>query len=1040
MRSRLGSVFLVVGLTIGTATAAYGQSGSITGTVRSEAGQVLSGAQVYIVGTTIGQITNQEGRFLLQGVPPGRHTVAVQLLGYTEGRQANVEVLPGQTATVNFELTESVLALEELRVTGTADPIAGVKSPMSISVVTKENVATVPTINSAAASIQGKVAGASIIRGSGQPGTGVSVLLRTPTTVYGTNSPLFVVDGVILADIGTTTRDLESLDIENVEVIKGAAAASLYGSRAAGGVISITTSRGRTGQIDQTRITARSEIGIESIPKMIPLSNSHQFLQNEQGEWLDRDGNVVSRTLRVVDADNIMDNPFRGPTYDNLNNFFRSAQFQQHQVNLSYFSQSTNFLTSATYYDQRGALEANNGIQRMNFRANLDHRLRDDFSLSLSASHSRYTRDLISQGGGGEGGIFWDLLLFPPDVDLGKKDANGEFLLQPDSTIILANPLWSEQLLEETDWRARTLASIDARFNPTSWLNISGNIAYDRSDEHYEFYRAKGTPTSLTADVPSDGDLNKQNDYADALNASVTSSILKNFGLLSTRTTLRGLLERQKNKAFSASGDDFWVIDVRDLDVAATVAIGSSESEIRSSAYMIEENIDYDGKYIGSFLVRRDGSSLFGSRERWHTYYRTAGAWRMSRESWWPFENLTEFKLRYSRGTAGGRPSFSAQYETWNVSNSGAVSKNTLGNRDLRPEHTTEQEFGVDMILANKYSLELTYAKQRTTDQIIALPLPAMVGYGSRWFNAGIVSGHTYEATFQAQLINQPNFTWNTTIVADRSRSRIDRWDRACFFSGLQNICDGASLSEMWGESFYRNLDPIRTKHPNAVDQFQVNDDGYVVWVGQGNSYRDGLSKNLWGTSGEVDGVVYQWGMPVKDVDDQGFPVISQIGRSDPDFQIGWLNNLNWRGINIHTQFHAQIGGNVYNGTKQRMHQHERHGDLDQAGKADELKKTIAYYQALYNANVNTNHFVEDGSYLKLREIALQYRFNRQQLSKIGLGRVAENLVVGVIGRNLWTLTGYSGFDPEVGSVLERRDTFAFPNPRTLTLNFEVVF
>jgi hypothetical protein len=186
--------------------------------------------------------------------------------------------------------------------------------------------------------------------------------------------------------------------------------------------------------------------------------------------------------------------------------------------------------------------------------------------------------------------------------------------------------------------------------------------------------------------------------------------------------------------------------------------------------------------------------------------------------------------------------------------------------------------------------------------------------------------------------------------------------------------------------------------------------------------------------------VTYQWGTPILNVDSLGFPVVQQIGRSDPDFQIGWLNNVAWRGFNLHTQLHAQIGGNVYNGTRQRMYQHERHGDLDQAGKPDELKKTIAYYQALYNANENTSPFVEDASYLKLREVALQYRLNRQQLSKIGLGRMAETVTIGLIGRNLFTITGYSGFDPEVGSVLERRDTFAFPNPRTLTFNFEIAF
>jgi TonB-linked SusC/RagA family outer membrane protein len=851
---------------------------------------------------------------------------------------------------------------------------------------------------------------------------------------------MFVIDGVVLADVDGTTIDLESLDIESVEVVKGAAAASLYGSRAASGVISITTSRGRGLALDQTRITARSEFGFEEAPKGIPLSNSHQFLQNDQGQWLDRNGNVVDRSLRVVDSDNIMDNPYRTQVYDNISSYFRPGQFTTNTVNLSYFGAATNFLTSASFYRQRGPLEASDGFNRLNFRVNLDHRLRDDFSLSVSAAHSRYKQDQLAANLG-EGGIFWDLMLLPPDMDLSRRDSTGQYIHQPDPTILLENPLWVEATRDETEWRVRTLASVDARFNAFSWLNLAGNVAYDRSDQQYEFYIPKGTPTSLTADVPSDGRLDKDFDYADAINASLTSNILWNFGGLSTRTTLRGSLEREKSVSLDTRGDDFWVVGVPSLDVAATAEdLESDLEEIRSTGYFLEENLDYDGKYIGSFLVRRDGSSLFGPEDRWQTYYRAAGSWRLSQESWWPFEKLTEFKLRASIGTAGGRPGFNAQYETWAVATNGAVTKNTLGNRELKPSRTTEHEFGIDLIALDRYSLELTYARQKTKDQIIQLALPAMVGYPTQWFNTGLQSGHTFEATFQAQIANRRNFTWNATLVADRSRSRIDEWNRSCFFDGLQNICEGAGLSEIWGERFLTSLGEISAKHQAAGGQFQVNDDGYVVWVGPGNTYEEGLSKNLWGTSTVIDGVTYNWGLPIIAVDSLGFPIQQLIGHSDPDVNVGWLNNLTFRGLAIHTHLHAQIGGNVYNGTRQRLHQHERHGDLDQAGKPAERKKTITYYQTLYNANNNTTHFVEPGGYLKLRAISLQYRFNRDQLRSIGLGGLASQLSLGLIGRNIFTITNYSGFDPEVGTVLERRDTFAYPNGRQFTATVEITF
>jgi hypothetical protein len=196
----------------------------------------------------------------------------------------------------------------------------------------------------------------------------------------------------------------------------------------------------------------------------------------------------------------------------------------------------------------------------------------------------------------------------------------------------------------------------------------------------------------------------------------------------------------------------------------------------------------------------------------------------------------------------------------------------------------------------------------------------------------------------------------------------------------------------------------------------------------------------LWGTTGTVNGRTLNWGMPVKDVDSLGFPVVQKIGNSLPKFGMGWLNNINYRGLALHTHLHAQFGGEVYNGTRQRLYQHERSADLDQSDKAVEQKKTIAYYQHLYNANVNTNHFVEEGTFLKLRALSLQYRITPQQLQRIGLRNLSNGLSFGLIGRNLFTITDYKGFDPEVGTVLERYDSFDYPNSRTLTATVEITF
>ena len=1036
-------------LLLGTIPLSAQDTGRITGTViDAESGQPLIGVQIYLTGTSIGTLSQAQGRYTLQNLRPGNYTVEAQLIGKATGRHENIRVVAGQTTTLDFNLRTTVLSLQEVVVTGMTDPVAGVKAPFSIAKLSKENIATVPTTQSAITALQGKVAGANIVRNTGQPGTGVSIVLRTPTSISGSTSPLFVVDGVILAsEIGGTTLDLEALDIENVEIIKGAAAASLYGSRAASGVIQITTSRGRNGIPDQTRLRVRTEIGSSEIPDYPHIAHVHPYRVAPDGRsWLDANGNPTVRySQRSIETDRLMDNPWPGPTFNNMKALMRPGLFTTTAAELSYNATGTNFLVSMNRYLERGALEGNDGYERGNIRVNLDHRVRDDFSFSVSAFHNRSINDIYS------GDPFYSILQMPPTVDLTLKDANGQYLWKPDSTINIENPLWRQNTRTNLDRRSRTLISADARYNPFSWLNIVGNASYDRSDLFDERYLPKGTLTDANDDPdgdPSGGSLEYANTLNDALNASVNATVMRNIGALTARLTARGIMERETNRSFNAEGQDFVVRDVPDLGAAADPDVSSDLTEIRSNGFSLSTGLDYAGKYIVDALVRRDGSSLFGANERWQTYGRVAAAYRMAQESWWPVKWINEFKPRYAVGTAGGRPGFDYQYETWEVDgSSGTVEKDRLGNPNLKPEFTVEHEAGLDMIFANKYQLELTYAKQRTTDNIISMTTAGLTGYATQWQNSGTIEGTTYEATFQAQLVNRRNFNWNTTVVWDRTKSEITEWNRACIGASntLGEICAGRTRGEMLGYAFLKSKSDLPAHLQPFADQFDVNDDGYLVWVGQGNTWRDGFAKNLWRTTTSLPGypVALQWGHPVLRQNSLGFLDSKvKIGHSNPDFQLGWLNNINYRGLALHTQFHAQIGGETYNNTRRALYTIYRHDDQDQTGKPQETQKPVDYYSTgLASGTWFVNQeFVEDASYLKLRAVSLQYRFNRDQLSKVGLGKLASNLALGVIGRNIFTLTPYTGMDPEVGGVFFRVDQWYYPPPRTLTFSAEVTF
>ncbi|TVP42313.1 MAG: hypothetical protein EA350_16450, partial [Gemmatimonadales bacterium] len=444
----------------------------------------------------------------------------------------------------------------------------------------------------------------------------------------------------------------------------------------------------------------------------------------------------------------------------------------------------------------------------------------------------------------------------------------------------------------------------------------------------------------------------------------------------------------------------------------------------------------------------QDGSSVFGPDERGTTYYRAAFAGRMAEENWRPFGFFTEFKPRVSQGTAGSRPSFNWRYETWSVGTAGP-SKGQLGNRLLRPELATEREYGLDMIIRDRFSIELVVANTEVRDQLIPIPLPGVFGYSSQYQNAGTVRSNAYEATFEAVMVNRPGLTWRTGLVMDHSKATLHDWPRTCYRTSTFYRCEGESFSTMFGNRFLTGSADLQTHHGGRyagfANQFQVNDDGYLVPVGNAN-WSDGMAQGLWGTTVNIDGVNFQWGLPLIELDDAGVTALSRIGDANADLNLGWTNNLRWRGMQFFTLFDAKIGGDVYNGTRQWPYRDFISPDMVQVGKAEANVKPIDYYNRLYNINQINSAFVEDGSYVKLREMSLSYRFNQEQLQRALGGFGMSNLSLELIGRNLLTFTNYSGDDPEVGSTgaggatENPFDDFGYPNFRTFTFGVSIEF
>jgi TonB-linked SusC/RagA family outer membrane protein len=1029
------------------------QTGRISGTVtranssapgpdtRISAPVPVPDATVTVTGTRLRAITDANGRYTIVDVPAGVHSVDIRRFGYQPRVVANITVTADASTTADVELQTAVLNLEAIVTTGVVDPTSGTRVPFTVGRVDAASL-PVPATN-AIESIQGKVAGVTVVP-TGQPGSGTNILLRSPTSINKSNSPLIVVDGVIQSQsFNASTADLEAMDVESIEVVKGAAAASLYGSRAQSGVIQIRTKRGSEGVQGATRFNVRSEMGTNQLGGKIDWAQSHYYLTNANGEYVDAAGTVVPRANRVARPvyERFQDVTYRDQVYDQVDRFFDPGQFSKNSFNIAQNSGKTNWFFSGVESREDGVvLESGRYLQR-DMRINLDHRPSDRFSFSISGYHSLSNRNELY------GDTFFDLINQAPDVDLRIPDPDGTpYLFQGDPEGREENPLYVLATEDSKRRRSRTQGSLSGRFSAYNWLTFDGDLSYDRSDRRNNFFLDQGKKTEGFA-LGGLGEISETSGLTTAFNTSASANLLGAVGNFTLRSTLRALMERERNDVSTASGTDFAVPGVPSLNNTRTRFVSGSTEEIRSTGFFVTGGADYSGRYIVDALIRRDGSSLFGENERWNTYHRLSGAWRLSQESWWMFNDIGEFKLRASQGTAGGRPSFNDQYETFTFNSAGGVTKQNLGNANLKPELATETEIGIDMIFRQRYSLQLSRAQTKVVDQLIQVPLAGFYGYGSQWQNAGTIEGNTLEATLEAQVIQRPNVAWRLGLVADRSRHKVTEFDRPCFSTNtIAYRCAGVTLGAMYGFSFIKDASLLPADVGARANEFVRNDEGLLVWVGldaSGNpkNYTQGSTPTGgWGSSATIGANTYGWGMPITQKDPTtGSAALVHIGDGNPDYRWGMTNNVTWKSFDFYALVDVQAGGQAYNQTNQRMYQWARSGDVDQGGKADGDKKPIEYYVALYAANDPTDYFVEDAGYVKLREVSVRHRLGGRALNLMrGVG--ARGVSLSLIGRNLFTATNYKGYDPEVGGTIVRLDSFDYPRYRTFTGSIQIEF
>lgn len=1096
-RQKFGTWLAVLLAVIVAAPAAAQQNAVISGAVTTDQGQPLHGANVFINELSLSVSTNEAGRYVIT-VPAARVDsqmvqVRVRRIGYfPESRP--VAVTPG-AQTLNFELRADVARLNEVVVTGVAEGTERAKLAFAVTKIDASDMPA-PAMNPLS-QLQGRVPGANIVSASGRPGAAPQVLLRAPTSINASGrgqDPLYIVDGIILAG---GLPDINPSDIESVEVVRGAAAASLYGARAGNGVIQITTKSGRSLDEGTMKFNARTEYGTSDIENRFGLAQNHIYRMNADGsafcaqtaandpactetfDWASEVLRLNSTSTAVPAAPMFAPrnngttvwNTFQigewpGPTYNAIDQVVDPGAYSQTDVQASGRFSNTSFFSSIGYLNQEGSFIGLNGFQRSSFRLNVEQKISSDWNVAFTTYYSKSKSD----GRGQEGGSFFDLTRMPRGVNLLMKDTvRHEYIIRPDLQGENENPVYSLVYQDREDDSDRFLGGVDVNYRPSDWFSVKGNVSYDRSATLYGQFNDKSFRTARNSSLNT-GQVFESNESAQNFNGSVTASAKWSpMSDLNTMIQGRYLYEQQDYTNANFTGRSLLVKGVPAGDNASTDAltIGSGESSVRQVGFFLIGNVDYKDRYILDALIRRDGASVFGPDNRWATFGRVAAAWRVSEEPWFAVPAVDEFKLRYSVGTAGNRPRYSAQYEVYQLS-SGSFSPLTGGNSELGPELVTEQEAGFDAVLFDRVSASLTYSNVVTKDQILNVPLPAASGFRSQWQNAGTLEGKTWEASLDIPWVRTADLSFNTHVHYDMSKAIITALKVPPFQYGAASnqgleaafyAREGERLGTIYGTKFATSCADL----PSGTDcsQYRTNSDGYFVWTG-GADPGSGASRaadgsvvvapGTWGTAGPtLDGRLtpVMWGAPIIAQNAAGETYLP-LGNTLPDYRFAVAPTLTYKKFSASAILDASIGQEVYNQGRHWSYFESYSADQDQGGRPDAELKPSGYYgsgNGLYNVLQPNSHFVEDASYMKLRELSVSYHLGT-------FGREVGDWTVSLIGRNLKTWTDYSGFDPEVGiadsqsntrqdagsGVINAFDAYRFPNLRTVTFALSASF
>ncbi|UMB60660.1 SusC/RagA family TonB-linked outer membrane protein [Lutibacter sp. A80] len=1014
----------------------------INGIVNDDNGNPLPGVNIIIKNTNLGTSTDFDGKFIINALP--NDVLIFSYLGFQE------EIVPinNRTSIVINLKTDSNL-LNEVIIAGVASGTSRKKLSVSVAKIKSDALEKAPQ-SSVSSSLQGKIAGVTVTSFSGSPGASSDIVLRGSTSIRGGNNPMILIDGVIM---GGSLADINIDDVESIEVVKGAAAASLYGSKAANGVIVVTSKRGKEASNGKTSITVRNEFGFQQVANLLDLSTSHHYLLDPT--WLDTDTYTKYQFVnypsdyvagwdpringnRVEKEDHYQDLPYR-VNNDLQEEMFNDGQYITNYIGLGYKLDDTNLFLSFENNESQGVVVETGGYNRQSLRFNADHSISEKLKISVSNNYIRTDNDYM----GGGTAAFFEVLSTEPDVNLFQKNIDGqEYNFYPNQwNTQFANPLYDLWKKESTAEKSRLLSSSDINWKLNDVVSFNASYAFELEHFNNKILSPQNTidavlpnyldpnadPLILNSSNPfllsyTGGALSKKNYKAFNQTFRATVDFKKTWGELDFNGKLSYLSEDNHFESTTTNGTSFILSDFPTFNNFDPANIDASDytTDIRATNYFAIGSFVYKDRYILDGLFRVDGSSLFGENERWQNYFRLSGAYRLTKDV--EITGVQELKLRAAYGTSGLRPSFGDKDETFSLID-GVTSKNTIGNKNLKPSRSAELEVGLESSFLNRFRLEATYSKTKVTDQYLLAPLASHSGgFKYQNVNAGELESNTFEAMLNAKLISKNDLNWSAALTFDKTNQKITKLNIPEYTTGPRNtfrIKEGETFGTMYGVNFVNTLEQMQQQLPDgaAISDYSVNRDGVVV-----------KTSDI-GTVNETPFVI---------LDENGAEAIQKIGDINPDFRLGLNTTLNYKGFSAYMLWQWKQGGDLYNHTSQYLVRDNRLGIIDQIHVKPENKKTVDYYQALYDADAINGFWVEDASYIKLNEASIYYTLDKK--IKGFPTKYIEQIKIGVIGRNLVTITDYSGYDPQTGSDGFLFDDFGYPNFRNYSFSVEFKF